>query len=471
MNKKTTILSLLFIICGAISVNAQVQFTPQEQQSISVETPGLFERSNGFTVDFGQLGSNEYSFPLPVGKVEGIRQNNDIIITTTTGDVVKSMFSGVVRLSRNISPFGNTVVVRHDNGLETVYANNSSNLVKVGDKVKAGQSLAIVGTLNDKTYCEFAIMVNGARLNPETLLELKSHRLRRQTLLFEKNTRGVKITVKTEEKEQTLQKQSGRRTPQRGNMTTNQNKKVKETVTADDKYKKNTEVMAQHFDDNDLDIDEFQAIKFEENVRQPAKSLSEFTINFGAMKSEEWCYPMKGAHVISPFGGKRRHAGTDIKRQPGDPVLAAFDGQVVLSGTHYGYGLCVVLRHANGLETLYSHQSKNTVKVGEWVKAGQQIGVVGRTGRATTEHCHFETRINGRPFDSAKVYDHANNRLKSCVLTYRNGRIYIGNSSGDGGSASESEVAVHSKGAGASRTAAKRTSGKSSKSRSKKRRR
>lgn len=450
---------------------AQSHFTAQEQQSISVETPGLFERSEAFTVDFGQLKASDYSFPLPVGKVDGVRSNRSIIITSTEGDVVKAMFSGTVRMSRNLDKWGQTVVIRHDNGLETVYSNNSRNLVKVGDRVKAGQTIAIIGSRDDKYYCDFSIMVNGARLNAETLVELKSHRLRQQTLLFQKKGTSVIIKVITEEKEQTVKKQAGRRPPQRGNMKQNQNVTVKEESSASDKYKKDTEHVAEQYDDNALDIDEFQAIKFEENVKMPPafSNTKEFTINFGNYKLGEWCYPMTGAHVISPFGGKRRHAGTDIKRQPGDPILAAFDGQVVLSGTHYGYGLCIVLRHANGLETLYSHQSKNLVKVGEWVKAGQKIGIVGRTGRATTEHCHFEMRINGRPFDTSRVFDHQRGVLKKTVLTVRGGKIYT--KSGTSDDAPEQAVAVHSKGGGTKATASRHKAPAKKKSSAKRKRR
>lgn len=224
--KKKTILSLIFCtMCAVTAMQAQNAFTPREQQSISCETPGLFERSSAFTVDFGQMREADYSFPLPVGKVDGMRSNYHISIRSSEGDAVKSMFSGVVRFSRNTKQMGNTIVVRHDNGLETVYGNNAQNLVKVGDRVKAGQTIAIIGTRNDKTYCEFAVMVNGARLNPETLFELRSHRLRRQTLLFEKQSEGVLIKVLTEEKEQTLKKQAGRRPPQRGNMTQTQDRK------------------------------------------------------------------------------------------------------------------------------------------------------------------------------------------------------------------------------------------------------
>ena len=71
-----------------------------------------------------------------------------------------------------------------------------------------------------------------------------------------------------------------------------------------------------------------------------------------------------------------------------------------MSAPHYGYGNCIVIKHAEGLETLYSHQSKNLVKVGQKVKAGELIGLTGRTGRATTPHLHFEVKWNGPSLQS-----------------------------------------------------------------------
>ena len=79
----------------------------------------------------------------------------------------------------------------------------------------------------------------------------------------------------------------------------------------------------------------------------------------------------------------------------------------------------MILKHAWGLETLYSHQSKNLVKVGDKVKAGQVIGLTGRTGRATTEHLHFEMRFKGRRFNPNIIFDHVNRRLQKSTLTLR----------------------------------------------------
>ncbi|MBR2154940.1 MAG: M23 family metallopeptidase [Bacteroidaceae bacterium] len=159
------------------------------------------------------------------------------------------------------------------------------------------------------------------------------------------------------------------------------------------------------------DIDQWQILK-DETAKDPFAHKNQFTINFKQYtEGTDWAYPLPGGKVISPYGGSRHHGGTDIKTFPNDTIRAAFPGHVTLSGPHYAYGNAVIIRHANGLETLYSHQSKNLCKKGDWVWAGQPIGLTGRTGRATTEHLHFETRVNGKSFDSSRLFDHANHRL------------------------------------------------------------
>lgn len=159
-----------------------------------------------------------------------------------------------------------------------------------------------------------------------------------------------------------------------------------------------------------VDIDEWQVMKVEA-AKDPFVHGNQFTINFANYTAEEWCYPLPSGKVISPYGGARHHGGTDIKTHAGDTTRAAFPGEVILSGPHYGYGNCVILRHANGLETLYSHHSRNLVKVGQWLQAGDAVGLEGRTGRATTDHLHFEVRVKGKSFNSDRIFDHA-----SCSL-------------------------------------------------------
>lgn len=118
--------------------------------------------------------------------------------------------------------------------------------------------------------------------------------------------------------------------------------------------------------------------------------------------------------VYSPFGyrHRRRHQGVDIPLKTGDPVYAAFSGRVRMSKYYAGYGNLVVLRHENGLETFYGHLSKRNVNVGDWVDAGQQIGLGGSTGRSTGAHLHFETRYQGYAFDPQWLIDFESGTLR-----------------------------------------------------------
>lgn len=123
-------------------------------------------------------------------------------------------------------------------------------------------------------------------------------------------------------------------------------------------------------------------------------------------------------HVTSPFGPRwgRNHYGTDLKLQTGDPVASAFAGKVRISRYHRDFGHVVVVRHPNGLETLYGHMSKRLVDVGDEVEAGDLLGLGGSTGRSTGSHLHFETRYLGHPIDPAEVFDLEEGTLKSLSL-------------------------------------------------------
>lgn len=98
-----------------------------------------------------------------------------------------------------------------------------------------------------------------------------------------------------------------------------------------------------------------------------------------------------------PFGGGGQfHRGIDFDARVGDPVLAVADGVVSYSGVRTGYGNVVEVDHGNGYVTRYAHNSRNTVKVGDLVRAGQEIAKAGSTGRSTGAHVHFEVWENGR---------------------------------------------------------------------------
>ena len=120
--------------------------------------------------------------------------------------------------------------------------------------------------------------------------------------------------------------------------------------------------------------------------------------------------------VYSPFGYRhgRRHMGVDLPLKTGQPVYAAFSGRVRLSKVYRGYGNLVVIRHENGLETFYGHLSKRLVEAGDWVSAGDVIGLGGSTGRSTGPHLHFEVRYQGYAFDPQWVID-----FESGILRHR----------------------------------------------------
>ncbi len=103
----------------------------------------------------------------------------------------------------------------------------------------------------------------------------------------------------------------------------------------------------------------------------------------------------KRVHPIS--GGIKMHNGVDMNAAHGQPIVAAGAGTVILSGVKGGYGNTVMIDHGGGMVTLYAHQSKLGVSVGEQVSAGQVIGWIGSTGNSTGPHLHFEVRINGTP--------------------------------------------------------------------------
>lgn len=143
---------------------------------------------------------------------------------------------------------------------------------------------------------------------------------------------------------------------------------------------------------------------------------------------ENYSLPMKNPRLVSRYAGKRvNHAGIDLAGRSRDPIYATFDGVVRVSKRSDTYGNVIVVRHYNGLETVYSHNTKNMVKVGEEVKAGQQIAVSGQTGRAYGDHLHFEVRVNGQHFNPELLFDFKAQKLqeKSLLCVKSKNRIKV----------------------------------------------
>jgi murein DD-endopeptidase MepM/ murein hydrolase activator NlpD len=120
-------------------------------------------------------------------------------------------------------------------------------------------------------------------------------------------------------------------------------------------------------------------------------------------------------HLTSGFGPRkgRMHYGIDLKLETGDPVKSAFDGMVRISKYNRTFGHVVVVRHYNGLETLYAHLSERHVEPGQEVHAGDLLGLGGNTGRSYGSHLHFEVRFLEQPIDPSLVFDIEKGTLKA----------------------------------------------------------
>ena len=191
------------------------------------------------------------------------------------------------------------------------------------------------------------------------------------------------------------------------------------------------------------EINEKAELEARENLMFPADELyGEWT--------NEWVNPFRGkkvdmpdscvidcstfvlpmdsmTRVTSKYGPRRRrmHKGIDLKVQIGDTIRAAFDGKVriVKNQGRRGYGKYVVIRHDNGLETVYGHLSKFLVGVNDIVRAGDPIALGGNTGRSTGSHLHFETRFLGQAINPADIIDFENSIPHQDQYVFRNVKI------------------------------------------------
>lgn len=163
------------------------------------------------------------------------------------------------------------------------------------------------------------------------------------------------------------------------------------------------------------------------------RTAIEDTVDLQISRSDHDHYMPVCGRITSPFGPRHghNHYGTDLKVEVGDPIYCAFPGMVRISRYHKDFGNVVVVRHTNGLETLYGHMSKRLVEVGDVVQAGTELGLGGSTGRSTGSHLHFETRYRGVPIDPLTVFDHETGTLQASnlVLTPENNKRPVASAS------------------------------------------
>lgn len=182
-----------------------------------------------------------------------------------------------------------------------------------------------------------------------------------------------------------------------------------------------------------------------ENLQNPAFALyqswnNKYVRNYGVEIPNEYVIDLRGFKmpcdsklVTSSYGYRktfhRNHYGTDIKVYVGDTIYAAFSGKVRIvadQGYRKGYGKYVVIRHPNGLETIYGHMSKHLVSEDQIVSAGQPIGLGGNTGRSFGSHLHFETRFIGQFINPELLFNfEQQDVLGDCYVFRKNGRGQI----------------------------------------------
>lgn len=185
---------------------------------------------------------------------------------------------------------------------------------------------------------------------------------------------------------------------------TNQMIRVSEQIQIDSIWVTAFEYFS-NWDSQKVDIYNFDIRNFTDSL-----SLRLYDQRYGL----DWKMPLEKTIINSKFGyrWRRMHYGIDLELDTGDPVYSAFDGIVrVKSYDRYGYGYFYVVRHKNGLETVYGHLSKHVAEVGDEMKAGDILGKGGSTGRSTGPHLHYELRYKGVPFDPERVYDFGNNAI------------------------------------------------------------
>ena len=155
---------------------------------------------------------------------------------------------------------------------------------------------------------------------------------------------------------------------------------------------------------NDIDVGQrLKIIKGEEKFAPPpppppAKETITVTIR------DDLHLPLKGK-ILSEFGirNKTVHNGIDIGAPVGEPIYAALDGKVVFVGVQRGYGNVVLLEHDDFIITVYAHNERNLVRLGDYVTKGQPIATVGQTGNASCPHLHFEYRVKGKAINPRDV--------------------------------------------------------------------
>jgi murein DD-endopeptidase MepM/ murein hydrolase activator NlpD len=191
-------------------------------------------------------------------------------------------------------------------------------------------------------------------------------------------------------------------------------KKAQHTVKQDDNIVFFDE-SKDELEDYDVPSDELYNFSWSSEFLNPYKVSINDLPDSTLVDCSNFVFPVNMSRITSPFGPRRNrfHYGTDIGLSIGDTVKAAFDGTVrIVDYEPKGYGNYIVIRHNNGLESVYAHLSKSLVENNQTIKAGEIVGLGGNSGRSTGPHLHFELRFLGNAFNTDKIVDYDNRKSR-----------------------------------------------------------
>lgn len=375
---------LLVVVCVSLVAFAPVMlWNPlANYRCVFSGRNALLDSGQVLRIHLDSMKEGDYAYPLR-GGVSAVSSADVLNVYSRSDSCVKSAFSGVVRMVCPSHIAGSFLVINHDNGLETFYRHVCRLRVRAGQRVKAGQVVASA----DKSRYGYAVsvtfLVSGVPIHPYYVFDTYNQRPLDDVLEC-RLTHGWLISS----------------TLKRVAFQAARKKFLAGLVYSLDP------VNPKYF-----------------GAAGPQK------INLEFIGGTHWCYPLVGSFVTSPYDKERerqdstgtyRHTGVDIKTKLcHDSIHVAFDGVVEEAGAEPGYGNYIIVKHAYGLETLYGHQSRNVVHVGQHVHAGQVIGFTGATGHATGDHLHFEVIYRGQRVDPALFFDHKKHVLRKATVFLR----------------------------------------------------
>lgn len=365
-------------LCSANALAPDTDFSIEENTSYALKADStVFGDDSVFTIALDSIQPEHYSTPLRQAKLTFITDGS-MRACSSTDKYVRSIFDGTISMVERHNKHRQTIVVDYDNGLQSVYSELRQPQVHAGEHVRAGQVIALADNKNKKRYTTSVTFYVGIEPIKASYIFNAANGKLQDEMLYCKLHNGKFISTTANYLEYSKAVARTRRI----------------MVTSLSPFERHCNVSS---------------------------------LNLLDLSPLHWCYPLVNSYVTSPYNVEREredsttyhHTGVDIKTHINrDSIHAAFDGIVESASGREGYGNCVVIRHAMGLETLYGHLTCFFIKKGDRVKAGQVIGLTGATGHATGDHLHFEILHQGQRINPALFFNHKTHQLQAARILF-----------------------------------------------------